>query len=125
MKIEKSMVDQSRKVLICVDAQDGTLSVSRCYQLMQGVKQHLSSSVAHSAGVHLLSSRNQKEDFGYSLRAAIACIPEDKTNRLCWDVLRRGSCPKRKFCQWYHPQACDIAKFKIVIRCQGAKSSIR
>merc|ERR1740138_923014 len=117
------MVDQSRKVLLCVDAQDGALSVSHCYQLMQGVKQHLSSSVAYSEGLNLLSARNQKEDYGYSLRASIACIPEDKAHHMCWDVLRKGSCSKRKFCQWYHPKACDIVKFKIVIRCKGTTSS--
>eukprot|EP00427_Karlodinium_veneficum_P015628 CAMPEP_0169126908 /NCGR_PEP_ID=MMETSP1015-20121227/35714_1 /TAXON_ID=342587 /ORGANISM="Karlodinium micrum, Strain CCMP2283" /LENGTH=238 /DNA_ID=CAMNT_0009190633 /DNA_START=45 /DNA_END=761 /DNA_ORIENTATION=+ len=123
-KIEDSIVEQSRRVLICVEAQDGALSVSRCYELMQGVKQHLSCSVAYSEGLSLLSARVQKEDSGYSLRSSVACTPVDKADRMCWDVLRRGCCSRRKFCQWYHPQACDLVKFKIVIRCCRAKGKL-
>lgn len=121
VKIEESTVEQDRKVLICVEAKDGTLAVSRCYQLMQRVKEHLSGAVAHSEGLSLLSARVQKEDYGYSLRSSVLCIPKDKEHQMCWNVLQRGSCPRRKFCQWYHPQPCDVVKFKVVIRCCGAK----
>merc|ERR1711920_488006 len=102
--------------------QDGTLVARQCYQWIQGVKQHLGNIVACSEGLSLLSARVQKEDYGYSLRSSVSCIPEDKANQMCWEVLRKGSCRRHKFCQWYHPQSCDIAKFKIVIRCQGTKA---
>merc|ERR1712107_459928 len=101
---------------IQAEVQDGATTTARCYQVMQGVKQQLNASVAHSQGLSLLSARLQKEDYGYSLRSSVACIPADKEERMCWDVLRKGSCPRRKFCQWYHPQPCDIVKFKVVIR---------
>jgi hypothetical protein len=121
-KVEKDMAEGSMKVLIHTEPQDGTLAISRCYQVMQGVKQHLSGYVAHSEGLSLLSARVQKEDYGYSMRSSVACIPADKENQMCWDVLRKGSCPRRKFCQWYHPQTCDVVKFKVVIRCCQAKA---
>jgi hypothetical protein len=115
VKIEKSIAE--RRVFISAGVQDGTLTVSRCYQLMQGVKQHLCGSVAHHEGLSLLSARVQKEDYGYSLRSSVACVPEDKAEQMCWDVLQKGSCRKRKCCRWYHPQVCDIVKFKVAIRC--------
>jgi hypothetical protein len=115
------MVEQSRKVLVQVESQDGTVTMPRCYQVMQGVKQHLSASVAHSQGLNMLSARVQKEDYGYSLRSSVDCTPADKEDRMCWDLLRRGSCPRRKLCQWYRPQPCDIVKLKVVIRCSQAK----
>lgn len=124
IKIEKSMIEQSIKVLICVEAADSGLNASRCYQLMQGVKQNLSGSVSYSKGLSLLSARLQKEDYGYSLRSSVACPPEDKENNMCWDVLRKGSCPRRKFCQWYHPQACDMVRFKVVLRCHATKAKV-
>jgi hypothetical protein len=122
IKIDKGIVEQSIKVLICVEAADAAFNAFRCYQLMQGVKQNLSGSVAYSKGLSLLSARLQKEDYGYSLRSSVACSPEDKENQMCWDVLRKGSCARRQFCRWYHPQACDTVRFKIVIRCHDAKA---
>jgi hypothetical protein len=119
--IEGGVIEQSRKATIYVDAQDGALVASQCYRLMQGVKQHLNNFVVHSEGLGLLSARVQKEDYGYSLRSSVSCVPEDKANHMCWDVLRKGSC-RKKFCQWYHPQSCDIVKFRVVIRCQGVKA---
>lgn len=122
VKIEKSVAEESRRVLICADAQDATLAASRYYQVIHEIKQHLCCSVTYSEGLSLLSARVQKEDYGYSLRSSVACIPEDKADQMCWDVLRKGSCPRRKCCRWYHPQACDVVKFKVVIRCKGAKT---
>jgi hypothetical protein len=112
VKTEKVNDEGARKVLISAGVQDGR----RCYQLMQGVKQQLCGSVAYH-GLNLLSARVQKEDSGYSLRSSVVCVPEDKADQLCWDVLRKGSCSRRQCCRWYHPQVCDIVKFKMVIRC--------
>jgi hypothetical protein len=115
VKIEKSLVDESRRVLILADAQHGTRV--GCYEIMQELKQHLSEFVTRSEGLTLLCSRVGREDYGYSLRSSVACIPEDKIDQICWDVLRKGSCPKRKCCHWYHPQAGDIVKFTVHMRC--------
>jgi hypothetical protein len=120
VKMEKSIAEGSRRVALGADLPDGTLPLSQCYQVMQGVKHHLCVSVAHDEGLTLLSARVQKEDYGYSLRSSVACVPEDKVDQMCWDVLQRGTCPRRKCCHWYHPQACDIVKFKVVIRCKRA-----
>jgi hypothetical protein len=120
VKIEKSFAEESRKVLLLVDAQSGTWA--GCYELMQQLKQNLLDSVARSEALCLLSARVEREDYGYGLRSSVACIPDDKRDQMCFDVLRRGCCPKRKCCPFYHPQACDIVKFKVAMRCYPKKT---
>jgi hypothetical protein len=116
------MIEDSKKVLIVVEPQDTTLSVPRCYELIQGVKQNVGASAAD--GMSVLSARVQKEDHGYSLRSSVVCIPEGKEDQMCWDFLRKGSCRRCNCCHWYHPQACDIMKFKVVIRCRRAAALV-
>jgi hypothetical protein len=115
IKIEKSFAEESRKILILVDVQHGTRAEG--YHLMQAIKQNLVDLVACSGVMSLLSARVEREDYGYSLRSSVACIPDNKMDQMCFDVLRKGSCPKRRCCPWYHPQACDIVKFKVAMRC--------
>jgi len=89
---------------------------SRCYDAMQLVKQSLESITSQLPTVSLLSARVQKEDFGYSLRASIACLPEGAESSMCWDMFQKGYCGRRGQCRWYHPQDSDISKLKVTIR---------
>jgi hypothetical protein len=116
VKIEKSFEEESRKILVLVDAQNGTKA--GCFELMQQLKLNFLDLVARSEALRLLSVRVKREEYGYSLRSSVACIPDDKRDQLCFeDMLRRGSCPNRRRCPQYHPQACDIVKFKVAMRC--------
>jgi hypothetical protein len=124
VKIEKITVEHSRRVLVSVEPQNSDVDLSRCYKIMQGAKQSLCGFVSRSEDLSLLSARLQREDYGYSLRSSVVCIPDDKQNQMCWDVLQKGSCRRRKCCHWYHPQAEDIVKFKVVIRSRGPKAKV-
>jgi hypothetical protein len=35
---------------------------------------------------------------------------------MCWDLCKKGSCPRRHNCHWYHPQESDIGRIKVSIR---------
>lgn len=115
IKIEKSIVEESRKVMILVNVYDGAMP--KCYELIHEIKQQLFDLVAHSMVLGLVSARVQKETayLGYSLRSSVACIPEDKMDRVCWDAFR-GCCRKRD-CRCYHPQPDDMITLKVTIRC--------
>jgi hypothetical protein len=119
VKIERSFSEESRKILFYVDGEDGTRT--GCYELMQVVKATLLDSVARSGVLTLLSARVEREEYGYSLRSSVACIFDDKRDQMCFDVLRKGSCSKRMCCPWYHPQPCDIVRFKVAMRCYPKK----
>lgn len=93
-----------------------TNSGVRCYDAMQLVKQSLEAITSQLPTVSLLSARVQKEDFGYSLRASIACLPEGAEGSMCWDMFQKGYCGRRSQCRWYHPQDSDISKLKVTIR---------
>jgi len=89
---------------------------ARCYDAMQLVKQSLEAITSQLPTVSLLSARVQKEDFGYSLRASIACLPEGAEGSMCWDMFQKGYCGRRSQCRWYHPQDSDVSKLKVTIR---------
>lgn len=89
---------------------------ARCYAAMQLVKQSLEAITSQLPTVSLLSARVQKEDFGYSLRASIACLPEWAEGSMCWDMFQKGYCGRRSQCRWYHPKDADVSKLKVTIR---------
>merc|ERR1712100_515624 len=66
--------------------------------------------------VSLLSARVQKEDTGYSLRSSIALLPPHAQNCMCWDMYRKGHCPRRSQCRWYHPQESDVARIRVSVK---------
>jgi hypothetical protein len=84
---------------------------------VQLAKQSLEAIASRIDTISLLSARVQKEEFGYSLRSSIACIPDHAADKMCWDLFKCGRCPRRSTCRWYHPQEADIRRVKVNIRC--------
>merc|ERR1719258_49959 len=89
---------------------------ARAYDVMQLTKQALDAIVARLPTVALLSSRIQREEGGYGLRSSIACLPDYAQDCACWDLFKKGYCPRRDQCKWYHPHGSDITKIKVSVR---------
>lgn len=94
----------------------GPCAPARSYEVMILVKQSLDAIVERLRTLSLLSSRIQREDWGYSLRCSIACLPSGAEGSMCWDMFRKGHCPRHEHCQWYHPQGSDISRLKVTIK---------
>lgn len=123
IKVQKGCMATSHgpalPTLISVELQSGpcAASNSRCYDAVHIARRTLEDITGRLTNVALMSKRVQKEDRGYSLRSSIACVPAANENNLCWDLFHKGQCPRRTKCQWYHPEAADIARVKVSIRC--------
>lgn len=115
IKVEQGLTGQS-PTLISAELQRGPQASTRCYEVMQLVKQTLSSITTQLPTAALLSARVQKEESGYSMRSSVACVPESAQDKMCWDTFRTGYCPRRSQCRWYHPESSDIGKVKVVIK---------
>jgi len=109
---------------ISAELQCGLCSTTRCYEAVHLAKQALEEVTVRLDNVVLLSKRVQKEDGGYSLRSSIAFVPKGAEDSMCWDLLRKGNCPRRCKCQWYHPQEADIGRVKVNIRCTEEISAV-
>jgi len=123
IKIEKGLTGAS-SMLISAQLQSGPNAPSRCYKAMQAARQALDSITAKLPTTSLLSARMQKEDWGYSLRSNIACVPDHARDCMCYDMFKKGSCPRRGQCRWYHPQDSDIARIKVIIRYSEDASAV-
>jgi len=123
IKMEKGIKGQSPS-MISAELHGGPRAASRCYDVMQLTKQALEAVTERLPTTALISARVQKEECGYSLRSNIACLPEGAEDRMCWDMYRRGYCPRRSQCRWYHPCDSDIARIKISIRYSEEVSAI-
>jgi len=99
--------------LLSAELQSGPRS---CYDAIHLARQALEAITARVDSLALLSKRVQKEDRGYSLRSSVACIPSEARNSMCWDFFNKGNCPRRCKCHWYHPEASDVERFKVVIK---------
>lgn len=120
VKIEKVVTEELFKSFVFAEVPRSSFATSQCYDIMQRAKQALTKVVSDLESAFLLSARVQKEDAGYSLRCSVACVPDSARDKLCWAVVRHGSCSKGKCCRWYHPQPTDIMKLKIIVRHQDA-----
>jgi len=101
---------------ISAEVSCGPNAAAQSYDAMHLAKQSLTALAAHLPTVALLSARMQKEENGYSMRCSIACLPDGAENGMCWDVMKKGFCPRRTCCKWYHPQDADNQKLKISIK---------
>jgi hypothetical protein len=110
--------------LISAQVQNAPGSAAKCYDAVHLSRHVLEEISARLNNVILLSKRVQKEDAGYSLRSSVACIPCGAENMVCWDLFRKGCCPRRSKCQWYHPQESDIGRVKVNIRCADDVSEV-
>jgi hypothetical protein len=123
IKIDRGVNGKS-SVLISAEVQRTVQSSSQPYDVVQLAKQALDAITAQLHTVALLSARVQKEESGYSLRSSVACMPEGSEDRMCWDLFQKGCCPRRKQCQWHHPQDSDISRIKVSIRYAEETSNI-
>merc|ERR1719407_417573 len=121
IKVEKGTNGKSSTV-ISAELHHGVNASVRSYEVLQLAKRALNSIVSQSATISLLSSRVQKEEWGYSLRSSIACVPDHAQDKMCWDLFRKGHCPRHGTCRWYHPQDADIRRVKVSIRCSDSVS---
>jgi len=88
----------------------------RSYDVINLARQALEAITERLPTLALLSSRVQKEDWGYSLRSSVACLPAGAEGLMCWDMFQKGHCPRHGQCRWYHPQKSDIGKVKVTVR---------
>jgi len=123
IKVEKD-INGTSSTVISAELHHGLDASVRSYEVMQLVKRSLNSIVSQSATIALLSSRIQKEVWGYSLRSSIACVPDHAQDKMCWDLFTKGHCPRHSTCRWYHPQDADIRKLKVSIRCSEGVSNV-
>merc|ERR1712118_182688 len=95
IKVEKG-INRASSTGISAELYHGLDASVPSYEVIQLVKRSLNSIVSQSATIALLSSRIQKEQWGYSLRSSIACVP-------------------------HH---ADIRKLKVSIRCSEGVSNV-
>jgi len=115
IKMENGLSGAS-SVLMSAELHCGPRGSSRSYEVMKLTRQALDGITSRLPTVTLLSARVQKEDCGYSLRSAIAFVPDHAQSHMCWDMFRNGHCPRRGLCRWYHPIDSDTARVKVSIR---------
>jgi hypothetical protein len=108
--------EDCRKVAVSAELQGSMATGSKPYHVVQSVKQSLQYFVNRVGSAGLVSARVQKEDVGCSLRASIAYYPDDQRDKMCWDMLRHGHCPRRQLCRWNHPNPTEVIKLKVVIK---------
>lgn len=101
-------------ILILAELCRGSLGA---HDVMHLARRALGCVTSNLRAASLLSSRLQREEGGYSLRASVACLPESEEHNVCWDLFRKGHCRRRGQCRWYHPQDRDVVKIKVSIRC--------
>jgi hypothetical protein len=114
VKLEQGV--KGAATVISAELRSGTQSSSRCYDTVRLAKQALEEITSRLPTTSVLSGRVQKEQHGYSLRSSLAIIPHGAEDYMCWDVIRRGCCPRRGQCTWYHPQDADINKVKVSVK---------
>jgi len=122
-KIEKGLNGKST-TLISAELRRGTCPTSRCYDVVHLARQALEEVTTHLDAIFLLSKRIERSEGGYSLRSSVACIPKEAEDRMCWDLFRKGNCPRRCKCQWYHPQEADIVRIKVTVKCTEETSGV-
>lgn len=120
-----SSASPSANIVLTAELSHGPSPAARCYDVMHLAKQSLEAIAARLPTTALLSARIQKEEHGYSLRSNIACVPKDAEDRMCWDLFKRGHCPRRGQCRWYHPTDSDINRIKITIKYSDAVQNIQ
>jgi hypothetical protein len=111
-----TVTEGSRKVAVSAELQGSTATGSKPYHVVQSVKQALQHFVTRRGSASMASARVQKEDVGCSLRASVAYFPDDERDKMCWDMIRHGHCPRRHICRWSHPNPSEVIRLKVVIK---------
>lgn len=116
IKIERDHRGLSSSTWVSAQLHSGPSASSRSYDIINLARQSLEAITDRLQTLTLLSTRVQKEDWGYSLRSSIACLPPGAEGSMCWDMFRKGHCPRHGTCRWYHPQESDIGRIKVTVR---------
>merc|ERR1712118_45148 len=90
IKVEKG-INGTSSTGISAELYHGLDASVPSYEVIQLVKRSLNSIVSQSATIALLSSRIQKEQWGYSLRSSIACFQIMPKTRCAGICLRRDT----------------------------------
>jgi len=115
IKIDRDLRSTS-STWLSAELHSGPCASLRSYEVMNLVKQSLDAIIKRLHTLTLLSSRVQREDWGYSMRCSVACLPSGAEGSMCWDMFRKGHCPRHGQCRWYHPQDSDIGRLKVSVR---------
>lgn len=112
---------------ISIQVQESSSSFSKFsngYRAVLHAQKVLDEITTQMDNVKLLSNKVREEGDGYSLEAAMACLPSGADSQVCWDLLNKGWCPRRGKCNWYHPQENDIGRINLRIKCTGYRLGI-
>jgi hypothetical protein len=111
-------------VIILAEVPTGSHSVSTGYDLIRLAKQSVEAIADRLPTLVLLSARVHKEEGAYTLRSSIAGICDGDRERMCWDILNKGHCPRRSQCRWHHPDEDDTFRIRVSIRCNQDQSGM-
>jgi hypothetical protein len=104
---------------ISIRIQEGPSCFSNGYDAVLHAQRVFEEITSQSDNVKLLSNKVKEEADGYSLEAAMACLPCGAEDKFCWDLQHKGWCPRGGKCSWYHPRESDIGKINVRVRCAG------
>jgi hypothetical protein len=105
---------------ISIDLDEGPAATLPPHEILQLASQALESVVAR-VGSTILSCRIRKQARGYNLQTVVACWPQGCQEGMCWDLLTKGSCPRRGRCRWYHPQPENTMRINVIINQRKGK----
>mmetsp|Transcript_3969 Transcript_3969/g.6430 ORF Transcript_3969/g.6430 Transcript_3969/m.6430 type:complete len:484 (-) Transcript_3969:353-1804(-) len=105
---------------ISIDLNEGPAATLPPHEILQLASQALESVVAR-VGSTILSSRIRKQARGYNLQTVVACWPQGCEEGMCWDLLTKGSCPRRGRCRWHHPQPENTMRINVIMNQRQGK----
>lgn len=105
---------------ISIDLNESPAATLPPHEILQLASQALESVVAR-VGSTILSSRIRKQARGYNLQTVVACWPQGCEEGMCWDLLTKGSCPRRGRCRWHHPQPENTMRINVIINQRQGK----
>lgn len=114
LRVEHNLTRESTTSII-VDLDDAPADTLPAHDILQLTKTALDSVVSRVGSTSLVSSRIRKQACGYNLHATIACWPHGCGEHMCWDLMTKGSCPRRTRCRWHHPEAETTMKLNVFI----------
>jgi hypothetical protein len=122
LRVEQDLTRDSTKSII-VDLDDAPANTLPAHDILQLTKTALDSVVSRVGSASIVSSRIRKQACGYNLHATIACWPHGCGEHMCWDLMTKGSCPRRKRCRWHHPEAENTVKLNVFITTKGRNTT--
>mmetsp|Transcript_5036 Transcript_5036/g.8835 ORF Transcript_5036/g.8835 Transcript_5036/m.8835 type:complete len:447 (-) Transcript_5036:110-1450(-) len=85
--------------------------------VLASAKQAILAIVAQFPSVFLMGrSTNPFEALGpHGFRLSLASLLKESLDRICWDTLGRGFCPRGASCTWKHPSESDLLEVKLML----------